>query len=93
MKQEQFIKKMEQHKHKFDDLWMEIVRDVNDYVKDNPQSSMNDFQNNVEQLNDTLCLSGAWVHDRLNGKTGNPNSAKYRGSLTKKIRKALGYNI
>ena len=35
-----------------------------------------------------LCLSGAWIFDRNNHKF-----PRDRGSLTKKIRKALGYTF
>ena len=93
MTEKQFIKRLKDHENKFNALWQEIVKDTNDYIKDNPETNMYSLQSNVENFIDQLCLSGAWVQDRINGKAGSPHSNKYRGSLTKKIRKALGYNI
>ena len=46
------------------------------------------FQNDVEKFSDYLSLSGAWIQDRINNRY-----PKDRGSLTKKIRKALGFLI
>ena len=93
MTREQYIKKMKDHENKFDKIWMDIVEDTNEYVKNNPETTTYSLQNNVEKFIDQLCLSGAWIQDRINGKKGTPGLKGYRGSLTKKIRKALGYNI
>jgi hypothetical protein len=42
---------------------------------------------NIERRADDLACMGGWVHDRINGR--NRLSKK---SITKKIRKALGYS-
>lgn len=47
----------------------------------------------IESLTDYLALSGAWIQDRINRKSGITSNKNYRGSLTKKIRKALGYTF
>lgn len=86
MEKEKYIEKMKAHQETFDALWMEIVEDTNKYIEKNPEKSMYNFTNNVENFSDYLCTSGAWIVDRLNGKM-----PKDRGALTKKIRKALGY--
>ena len=76
---------MKQHEDSFDKLWRKIVDDTNDFIKDNPEMTMYSLQH-IEKFSDSLALSGAWMQDRINGKT-----PKDRGSLTKKIRKALGF--
>lgn len=90
---EDFIKRMKEHENEFDVLWQKIVLDTNDFVEKNPDINMYSLQNNVEKFVDQLCLSGAWVQDRIEGKTGVPGNDGYKGSLTKKIRKALGYTF
>ena len=86
MRKETYIKKMKKHEERFDKLWRMIVEDTNRYIEKNPERTMYSFQNNIEHFSDNLCKSGAWIQDRINGKY-----PKDRGSLTKKIRKALGY--
>jgi len=88
MTKKAYIKRMKQHEATFDRLWRKIVDDTNEFIKDNPEDSMYQFQNNIEKFSDYLALSGAWIQDRINGKM-----PKDRGSLTKKIRKALGYTF
>ena len=85
MKPETYIKKMKAYEERFDKLWMKIVEDTNKYVAKNPEKTMYSL-NSVENFSDYMCKSGAWIQDRINGK-----KPKDRGSLTKKIRKALGY--
>lgn len=87
MTKEEYINKMKQHEIEFELLWRKIVDDTNDFIKDNPDGKCTDaFTNNVELFIDTLCLSGAWIQDRLNNK-----KPRDRGSITKNIRKVLGY--
>jgi len=87
MTKEEYINKMKQHEIEFELLWRKIVDDTNDFIKDNPDGKCTDvFTNDVELFIDTLCLSGAWIQDRLNNK-----KPRDRGSLRKKIRKVLGY--
>lgn len=86
MRKATYVKKMKAHEERFDKLWRKIVDDTNEFIKKNPEKTMYSFQNNIENFSDYMCLSGAWIQDRINGK-----KPKDRGSLTKKIRKALGY--
>ena len=81
-----YIKRMKQHEATMDRLWRKIVDDTNQFIKDNPETTMYSFGNNIEKFSDDLCLKGAWIQDRINGKM-----PRDRGSLTKKIRKALGF--
>ena len=83
---------MKQHGATLDRLWQKIVDDTNEFIKDNPDEDNNAPRfSPIEDLVDSLCLKGAWIRDRLDGKKGMHWHPKYRGSLTKKIRKALGY--
>jgi hypothetical protein len=88
MRKETYIKKMKKHEERFDKLWGMIVEDTNRYIEKNPTRSMYYFSNNIEKFSDSMCKSGAWIADRINGKY-----PRDRGSLTKKIRKALGYTF
>lgn len=84
---------MRKHEEAFDKIWMKIVADTNKFIETNPDIGMYSLTNNVDKFIDQLCLSGAWIHDRIEKKSGVPSNRKYRGSLTKKIRKALGYTL
>ena len=86
MKEATYIKRMKANEERFDKLWRKIVDDTNSYIEKNPDTNMHNFQNNIEKFSDYMCKSGAWIQDRINGKM-----PKDRGSLTKKIRKVLGY--
>ncbi len=88
MKKSTYVKKMKTHEEKFEKLWKKIVDDTNNYIDKNPKTAIYHFQNNVQMFSDHLCKSGAWIQDRINGKY-----PRDRGSLTKKIRKALGYTF
>lgn len=88
MRKTTYIKKMKKHEERFDKLWRMIVEDTNRYIEKNPTRSMYSFSNNIEKFSDSMCKSGAWIVDRINGKY-----PRDRGSLTKKIRKALGYTF
>ena len=85
MKRETYVKRMKANEDRFDKLWRKIVDDTNSYIEKNPEKTMYDLQS-VENFSDYMCKSGAWIQDRINGKM-----PRDRGSLTKKIRKALGY--
>jgi hypothetical protein len=86
MKTTDFENKMKKHARKFDELWTKIVSDVNEGRKNELP-----IGNETEKLIDNLCLAGAWINDRLTGKSGIIHAKEYRGSLSKKVRKALGY--
>ena len=88
MRKATYIKRMKKHEERYDKLWGMIVEDTNRYIEKNPEKSMYQFQNNIEHFSDHLCTSGAWIQDRINGKM-----PRDRGSLTKKIRRALGYTF
>ena len=91
MTKAKYRKRMKQHEATLDKLWRKMVDDTNEFIEKNPTVSANGLGRFIEDIVDSLCLKGAWIQDRLNGKSGVYSSSKYRGSLTKKIRKALGY--
>ena len=92
MTKARYLKRMKQHEETFDRLWQKITFDTADFIRDNPEISMYSMSK-LEKFIDNLCLSGAWVHDRINGYIGIYSHDTYRKSLTKKIRKALGYTL
>ncbi len=94
MKAETLKKRMFKHHLTFEKLWTKIVKDVNEYVETNPEKTFYSFEySDIEKFIDSLCLSGAWIKDRIDGKSGLPHNKNYKGSLTKGIRKALGYTL
>jgi hypothetical protein len=87
---------LEKRREEFDKLWTKVVKDVNHFLENHEPTtdySMQTYLRHAEKLSDELALSGAWIYDRLTGHSGVPHNSKYRGSLTKKIRKALGYTL
>jgi hypothetical protein len=90
----EYATKMAEHSKQFDEIWTKIVQDTNIFISENGKLS-EPIGNigKVESFIDNLCLSGAWVEDRLNGYSGLPAMNSYKLSRTKKIRKALGYNL
>lgn len=85
-------RKLKKRNLQFDRVWQGIVTDVNHYLEKNePIGDIGEFKREVETLVDDLCLSGAWVNDRLTGESPSSIRRSYSKSLTKKIRKALGY--
>lgn len=92
MNKQEFAQKMTEHEQQFDELWSKIVTDTNDFIRENG----NDAPGNIgrtDRFIDGLCLAGAWISDRLNGFNGTPQMGNYNKSLTKKIRKGLGYTL
>lgn len=87
MTRNRYLKRMKQHEASFDKLWMKMVNDTNEYIESEKESKTS-TADKLERFIDQLSLSGAWIQDRLNDKR------RYdRGSLTKKIRRALGYTL
>ena len=95
MTKQELIIKMTEHEKQFDVIWSSIVQDVNQYLTDNPEEkSFYSFQcTQIDKFSDFLCLSGAWIYDSLDGRTSLPGHKTYKGSRTKGVRKAIGYNI
>lgn len=92
MTYKKYQKRMKQHEKSFDKLWQKMVSETNEFIKDNPKKSMYSL-NEIEKFCDQLCLSGAWIQDRINGYYGTTHHKSYKKSLTKKIRKALGFTF
>uniref|UniRef100_A0A6M3MCN3 Uncharacterized protein n=1 Tax=viral metagenome TaxID=1070528 RepID=A0A6M3MCN3_9ZZZZ len=88
---EKLGKQLEKRRIQFYGLHGKIVVDINKYLDKEPGIHSNIRQ--VEVLTDDICLFGAWITDRLEGKPGTPDIEGYDKSLSKKIRKALGYTL
>lgn len=83
---------MKKHEKAFDKVWDRMVRDTNKFIKDNPDVGMYSLQH-IENIADHLALSGAWLYDRINGRSGVSGCKGYYHSMTKKIRRALGFTV
>lgn len=92
MTTKKYLQRMKQHEATFNRLWEKVVKDTNEFLETNQERGW-EVDNKVEGMCDSLCLSGAWVKDRLDGKSGLPSNDTYKRSLTKRIRKALGYTL
>jgi hypothetical protein len=92
---EQLIEDFKIATETFSDLRESLINEVNDFVKDNPDTfAKTDFQfTEVPKLTDSMILFGAWIEDRLNDRTGYPGGKTYNRSLGKKVRKVLGYTL
>ena len=90
MDKQEYLRRMKEHKDSFEALWMKIVEDTNEFIESNPKldTEKASEESSIEKMVDSICLSGALIMDRLKGKY-----PKDRGSLTKKVRKALGYTL
>ena len=89
MDKQEYLRRMKEHENSFDVLFMKIVEDTNNFIESNQLDTKKaSEESSIEKMVDGICLSGAWIMDRLKGKY-----PKDRGSLTKKVRKALGYTL
>ena len=90
MDKQEYLKRMKEHEDSFNVLWMKIVEDTKEFIESNPKLDTGKAleERSIKNMVDGICLSGAWIMDRLKGKY--PND---RGSLTKKVRRALGYTL
>lgn len=86
MTKQEYIERMAQYETIQDEIWAMIVRDTNDFIRDNPNPKIGELRE-VEGMAEGLCMSGTWIIDRLTGKNPLRN-----GSLSKKVRRVLGYN-
>lgn len=70
--------------------WKEVVNAINEFKDNEPDSSFDSIfsDGQLDRALDSVCLKVGWIKDRMDGKT-TPNA---RGSLTVKLRRALGYN-
>ena len=92
MTTQEFENRARKYNNELSQQWKEIVKDVNDYLMDNENPGIKDWSEH-HKLIENFALQAAWIHDRLTGKNGVPGHRKYRGSMTKKIRRILGYSI
>ncbi|MCP4648762.1 MAG: hypothetical protein GY853_01600 [PVC group bacterium] len=95
--QKQLKKRLKQlHNHFQKEVHYKMVEAVSEYLQNNDSLDNSDIQyqvKEIEELTDSLILSGAWLYDRIQGKICTTHNKDYKGSLTKKVRKALGFNI
>ncbi len=75
----------------FDVFHQKAVMAVNEYLSYKPYGS--EPTDKISKISDNVCLSGAWIYDRVQSKICTHTHRNYKGSLTKKIRKALGFTL
>jgi hypothetical protein len=90
MTTKKYQERLDQHEATFERLWQKIVADTNAFQSTKKERTW-ELDNQIEIFTDRICLTGAWVRDRLNGKIATIHNKDYKISLTKKIRNALGY--
>ena len=90
MNKQEYLRRMKESEDSFEVLWMKIVNDTNEFIESNPKldTEKASKESSIEKMVDSIFLSGAWIMDRIKGKY--PKDSK---SLTKKIRRALGYTL
>jgi hypothetical protein len=77
----------------FDKFHAKSVQAINNYLEHNPEGFDENHINRIEHLVDSICLHGAWIYDRIQGKIATTHNKDYQSSLTKKVRKALGFTF
>ena len=85
--------KIKSHNDKIDDIWPDMVKDINKYLAKNKHIKNPTEIKEFENIIDNLLLSGAWIHDRLQGRTARHGHSSYNGSMSKKVRKILGFTF
>lgn len=92
MNKQEFLKELQNKYIEFEKIHYEIVDLVNEFLSNEENQYTVDTNydlRNVEQL----CFTYAWIIDRLNNRIGFVGGKGYNKSMSKKIRKALGYSI
>ena len=92
-KEEKFFKKMNKIIDKFHtEIHKPMVDLVNEYKENENAKSFDyfEYKEEIRRLDDFALLTG-WIIDRLDDKKGFIGSPAYNKTLTKKIRKALGF--
>ncbi len=72
-------------------VWNKEIVAINSFLNHNPGGITPPAF--LGKISDKRCLDGAWLYDRIQDKICTVHSPQYRGSLTKKIRKALGFTF
>lgn len=94
-KEEKFLEELGKIMDKFyNEVHTPLVNLVNKYKENENTKSLYFFtyQENFKKLDDMALLT-AWVTDHIDDREAFPDSKTYRGSLTQKIRKALGFTV
>lgn len=79
-------KKLLKRDKQFDKLWSYIVDDINTFIEKNgvlDNHTVDTKLQNLDKITDSMCLSGAWMQDRLKGYTSWSGN-NYSRSLSKK---------
>lgn len=80
--------KLRVHRDSFEGLRQATVNDLNAYLQERNSVTDWNIDHELENLADNLVSLAGWIYDRKNGKT-----PKDRGSMYKRLRKAVGYSL
>lgn len=86
MTDKKLLSQLKKRNKQFARVWQRTVNDMNTYLETHETVQGYQLNTEIENLADYMALSGAWLYDRSNGK-----QRKDKGSMTGKIRKALGF--
>lgn len=95
MTEEKFLKELNGIMEKFyDEIHSPLVKLIQEYTKEENSKDYYSLSgyDAIKKLDDMALLTG-WTIDHLNKLEGFVGSPTYKKTLTKKIRKALGYTF
>lgn len=92
MNKQQFLNKLNKKINKFEKLHYEIVALIREFTFDKENINTIDCAYELRNL-DKFCFTYAWIIDQLNGNSGIVGGKGYNKSMSKKIRKAMGYTV
>ena len=92
MNKQQFLKRLNKKISKFEKLHFEMVALIREFTFDKENINTIDCAYELRNL-DQFCFTYAWIIDKLNGNSGLVGGKGYKSSMTKKVRKAMGYTV
>lgn len=93
MDKKKFIKQLAVLHTQFEDeLWPQVEKLVNSFREEHEPTTP-EYEEEIDKFIEHLCLSGSWLYDRIAGNSTNVGAKEYRKSLTKKVRKVLGFTL
>jgi len=74
--------------------WQAEVKDINNFIAKYGCVDKNTtlWNKDLENATEGHIFRGAWILDRLHGHSGVPGVSNYKGSISRSLRKILGYN-
>ena len=92
MNKQEFLKELQNKYIEFKKIHYEIVDLVNEFLSNEENQYAVDTNYDLRDV-EQLCFTYAWIVDRLNNRSSLVDGKGYNKSMSKKIRKALGYSV